>query len=177
MSEPAKLIADGEKYERLMGRWSRIVAEAFLKWLNAPKNSRWLDVGCGNGAFTEEVISRCDPAAVTGVDSSVDQLAHARIRPAASRVDFRVGDGTSDPSSMVPAKLFETEPDPLQNKSPDLRTASYCTAGRRPLAAVAVIILLHPSRTASLGCIAHQLAAISNIGNCRPTKSKSKGGW
>jgi ubiquinone/menaquinone biosynthesis C-methylase UbiE len=92
MSEPAKLFTDGEKYERLMGRWSRIVAEAFLEWLNAPQNSRWLDVGCGNGAFTEEVIARCDPAAVTAVDSSADQLAYARTRPGVSRVNFRVGD-------------------------------------------------------------------------------------
>jgi hypothetical protein len=61
MSGPDKLFTDGKVYERLMGRWSRLVAEAFLDWLNAPKNLRWLDVGCGNGAFTEELITRCAP--------------------------------------------------------------------------------------------------------------------
>jgi hypothetical protein len=33
MSEPDKLFTDGKLYERLMGRWSRLVAKAFLDWL------------------------------------------------------------------------------------------------------------------------------------------------
>jgi SAM-dependent methyltransferase len=97
MSEPDKLFTDGEAYERLMGRWSRLVAEAFLDWLNAPKNLRWLDVGCGNGAFTEELIARCAPAAVTAIDPSDDQIAYARIRPDVRMTDFRVGDAQNLP--------------------------------------------------------------------------------
>jgi SAM-dependent methyltransferase len=81
MSKPDKLFTDGEAYERLMGRWSRLVAKAFLDWLNAPNNLTWLDVGCGNGAFTEELIARCAPAAVTAVDPSDDQLAYAVSTP------------------------------------------------------------------------------------------------
>src|ERR1700730_3257708 len=65
---------------RLMGRWSRLVTEAFLDWLNAPKNLRWLDVGCGNGAFSEELITRCAPAAVTAIDPSDDQTWSSRPR-------------------------------------------------------------------------------------------------
>jgi hypothetical protein len=34
MSEPDKLFTDAKAYERLMGRWSRLVAESFLAWLN-----------------------------------------------------------------------------------------------------------------------------------------------
>jgi len=58
MTDSDKLCTDGEAYERLMGCWSRLVAETFLDWVDAPKNVRWLDVGCGNGAFTEELIAR-----------------------------------------------------------------------------------------------------------------------
>jgi len=92
MTEPDRLFTDGQAYERLMGRWSRMVAETFLDWLDAPNSLKWLDVGCGNGAFTEEVIARCAPAAVTAIDPSDDQLAYARNRPAARIADFRVGD-------------------------------------------------------------------------------------
>src|SRR5256885_1451264 len=51
MREASHLFADGEAYERLMGRWSRVVGEIFLDWLDIPVNRQWLDVGCGNGAF------------------------------------------------------------------------------------------------------------------------------
>ncbi|MGC2081642.1 MAG: class I SAM-dependent methyltransferase [Xanthobacteraceae bacterium] len=92
MGRANKLFTDGEAYERLMGRWSRLVGESFLDWLDAPKGLRWLDVGCGNGAFTEELIARCTPAAVTAIDPSEDQLAYGRTRTGAKVADFRVGD-------------------------------------------------------------------------------------
>ena len=97
MGEAPKLFTDGEAYERLMGRWSRMVAGRFLDWLDAPKNLRWLDVGCGNGAFTEELIARCAPAAVTAIDPSDDQLAYARTRPGVGMTDFRLGDAENLP--------------------------------------------------------------------------------
>lgn len=92
MSEADRLFTDGEAYEQLMGRWSRLVGEAFLDWLDVPKGLRWLDVGCGNGAFTEELIARCAPASVIAIDPSDDQLAYARTRPGAKMAEFRVGD-------------------------------------------------------------------------------------
>ena len=56
MSGGGEMFSDGAAYERLMGRWSSLVAEQFLDWLAVPKGLRWLDVGCGNGAFTETLI-------------------------------------------------------------------------------------------------------------------------
>ena len=97
MSETGKLFTDGEVYERLMGRWSRLVGEQFLDWLDLPKGLRWLDVGCGNGAFTEELISRCAPSTVTAIDPSDDQLAYARTRPRAKMARFQVGDAQKIP--------------------------------------------------------------------------------
>lgn len=44
---------DGLSYERYMGDWSRRVGSVFLDWLAAPSRLKWIDVGCGNGAFTE----------------------------------------------------------------------------------------------------------------------------
>ena len=81
MSQADKLFTDGEAYERLMGRWSRLVGETFLDWLDLPNGLQWLDVGCGNGAFTEELIARCAPSTVMAIDPSDNQLAYARTRP------------------------------------------------------------------------------------------------
>jgi SAM-dependent methyltransferase len=97
MTEAPNLFADGKAYERLMGRWSKLAGEKFLDWLDAPKNLKWLDVGCGNGAFTEVLIARCSPAAVIGVDPSEGQLAYARGRPGTTRAEFRVADAQALP--------------------------------------------------------------------------------
>ena len=43
---------DGAAYERFMGVWSQMVGQNFLNWLGPVAGRRWLDVGCGNGAFT-----------------------------------------------------------------------------------------------------------------------------
>ncbi|MGB6286773.1 MAG: class I SAM-dependent methyltransferase [Xanthobacteraceae bacterium] len=104
MNESPNLFADGKAYERLMGRWSKLAGEKFLDWLDAPKNQKWLDVGCGNGAFTEVLIARCAPAAVIGVDPSEGQLAYARGRTGTKRAKFRVADAQALP---FPDKSFD----------------------------------------------------------------------
>ena len=63
---PAFRFDDGQAYERMMGRWSQRAGATFLDWLALPKGLRWLDVGCGNGAFTEVLIARCRPASKEG---------------------------------------------------------------------------------------------------------------
>jgi SAM-dependent methyltransferase len=70
----------GDAYERYMGRWSRLLAPAFLQWLAAPAGSRWVDVGCGTGALSEAIVALCAPAAVSGVDPSEGFLAMAKRR-------------------------------------------------------------------------------------------------
>ena len=92
MAKADELFTDGEAYERLMGRWSRLVGDVFLDWLAVPRGLRWLDVGCGNGAFTEEVVARCAPAAVMAVDPSEDQIAYAQTRRSMKVAEFHVGD-------------------------------------------------------------------------------------
>ena len=71
---------DGEAYERLMGRWSRQVGTQFLDRLDLPRGLQCLDVGCGNGAFTEVLAAQVAPSELTGVDPSNEQIAFAKIR-------------------------------------------------------------------------------------------------
>jgi SAM-dependent methyltransferase len=86
---------DADAYERYMGRWSRAIGETFLAWLAPPNNARWLDLGCGTGAFTGLILKHCAPASVTGIDPAPAQVEHARKNyPAA---DFHIGDSMALP--------------------------------------------------------------------------------
>ena len=95
---------DGASYELMMGRWSVLVGERFIDWIGVPNGVRWLDIGCGNGAFTELVVRRCRPADVQAFDPSAEQLAYARNRlPAGAPVTWTEGDAMRLPVAMPPA--------------------------------------------------------------------------
>ncbi|MDN0077564.1 methyltransferase domain-containing protein [Crenobacter sp. SG2303] len=111
---------DGAAYERYMGKWSQLAGEIFLDWLAPQSGLRWLDVGCGNGAFTEMIIERCAPVSVEGIDPSEGQLAYARTRPASRAAQFRLGDAMAQPfpdntfdAAVMPLVIFFV-PDPAK---------------------------------------------------------------
>src|SRR5215472_13268014 len=109
---------DGAGYERYMGDWSRRVGAVFLDWLAPPPGLKWIDVGCGNGAFTELLIERCAPTEVHGIDPSEAQLAFARTRPAARLAKFSRGDAKAlqfqadsfDAATMALVIFFVSDP-------------------------------------------------------------------
>jgi SAM-dependent methyltransferase len=118
--KPQIRFEDGAAYERGMGAWSRVVGEVFLDWLAPPPGLRWIDVGCGNGAFTELLIARCAPAAVVGVDPSPQQLEYARGRSGVAAATFREGDAMALPveadsvDAAVMALVIFFVPEPAQ---------------------------------------------------------------
>lgn len=111
---------DGAAYEQMMGVWSRLTGGIFLDWLMPPSGLRWIDIGCGNGAFTEVLIERCAPVEVQGIDPSEGQLAFARTRPGSSVAEFRLGDAMALPFSTdrfdaaVMALVLVFVPDPAK---------------------------------------------------------------
>lgn len=80
---------NGADYDLYMGKWSRLVGHIFLEWLHLRPRLRWLDVGCGSGAFTEIIVERCAPVSVQGIDPSEEQLAFARKRSPLKVAEFR----------------------------------------------------------------------------------------
>ena len=67
-----------DDYERFMGSWSRTIGERFLAWFDPPARARWLDVGCGTGAFSELILRHAAPASLTGIDPSPEQIAYVQ---------------------------------------------------------------------------------------------------
>ena len=104
MAETQLRFDDGAAYERMMGNWSQRAGSIFLDWLAAPLGLKWIDVGCGNGAFTELLVERCAPTLVNGIDPSEAQLDFARKRLAARQAKFDLGDAMALP---FPADEFD----------------------------------------------------------------------
>jgi SAM-dependent methyltransferase len=90
------LWAIGAAYDAYVGRWSRPVAREFLRWLDVPPGSAWLDVGCGTGTLVEAIGGE-DPRLAVGVDRSLAFVAHARGRPGGAGRAFQVADARALP--------------------------------------------------------------------------------
>jgi SAM-dependent methyltransferase len=87
--------AAGKLYEPYVGRWSRLVAKDFLRWLELPAQLDWLDVGCGTGALTEVILDQTRPRSVTGMDPSGGFVDHAKAHITDPRATFEVADAQS----------------------------------------------------------------------------------
>jgi SAM-dependent methyltransferase len=69
-----------DAYDRFMGKYSVLLAPQLADLAGIAAGQRVLDVGCGPGALTAELVRRLGPAAVTAVDPSEPFVAAARER-------------------------------------------------------------------------------------------------
>jgi SAM-dependent methyltransferase len=69
-----------EAYDRFMGRYSLLLSPQFADFAGIRGGQRVLDVGCGPGALTAELVTRLGPAAVAAVDPSAPFVVAARAR-------------------------------------------------------------------------------------------------
>lgn len=115
--EPIRF-TDGSAYERFMAPWSRSAGALFLDWLAPRPGLAWVDVGCGNGAFTDLIFAKAAPKSVCAIDPSEAQIAFARDKISGKAVEFRVGDamalpcadGRFDVGVMALALFFVPDP-------------------------------------------------------------------
>ncbi|UVO40514.1 class I SAM-dependent methyltransferase [Bradyrhizobium arachidis] len=94
--EPIKF-TDGAAYERFMSPWSRSAGTLFLDWLTPGSGQAWVDVGAGNGAFTELLLAKSAPSSVCAIDPSDAQIATARQKFAGKPVELSIGDAMALP--------------------------------------------------------------------------------
>jgi len=59
-----------DAYDRFMGRYSVLLSPQLADFAGIRAGQRALDVGCGTGALTRELVDRLGPAAVAAVDPS-----------------------------------------------------------------------------------------------------------
>ena len=71
---------EADAYDRFMGRYSSLLAGPFADLAEIRFGQRVLDVGCGPGALTGELVVRVGAASVSAVDPSESFVAAARLR-------------------------------------------------------------------------------------------------
>ena len=69
-----------DAYDRYMGRYSRLLSPQLADFAGVRSGQRVLDVGCGPGALTTELVARLGAAAVSAVDPSESFVDAARER-------------------------------------------------------------------------------------------------
>ncbi len=69
-----------DAYDRYMGRYSLKLAPQLADFAGVESGQRVLDVGCGPGALTAELVMRLGPSAVAAVDPSAPFVAAVRER-------------------------------------------------------------------------------------------------
>ena len=95
MNPPWPFAADGDGYERLMGRRSRRLAVPFLDFVGAADDERVLDVGCGTGNLAFAVAERSAASTVHAIDLASSYIEHARRHHRHARIRFEVGDASA----------------------------------------------------------------------------------
>jgi ubiquinone/menaquinone biosynthesis C-methylase UbiE len=69
-----------DAYDRFMGRYSVLLSPQLADLAGVQAGQRVLDVGCGPGALTAELVARVEPHSVSAVDPSEPFVAAARER-------------------------------------------------------------------------------------------------
>jgi len=92
-----------DAYDRFMGRYSVQLAPGLADLGGVHPGQSVLDVGCGPGALTAELVRRLGPDAVAAVDPSESFIAAARARHPG--VDVRLAAAEDLPYELHPVCL------------------------------------------------------------------------
>jgi SAM-dependent methyltransferase len=69
-----------DAYDRFMGRYSVLLSPQMADFAGVRSGQRAIDVGCGPGALTSELVARLGPGAIAAVDPSAPFVEAVRAR-------------------------------------------------------------------------------------------------
>lgn len=96
-----------DAYDRFMGRYSSLLAPQLADFAGIAAGQRVLDVGCGPGALTAELVERLGPHAVTAVDPSESFVAAVQARYAGIDISRAVAEQLPFPDGSFDAALAQ----------------------------------------------------------------------
>ena len=91
---------NADRYEQLMGRWSRRLAPSLVTFGGLGEGDRVLDMGCGTGSLSFALPALANVGSAVGVDLTESYVAAARARNTDPRFTFDVGDARALPIRM-----------------------------------------------------------------------------
>jgi SAM-dependent methyltransferase len=137
-----------DAYDRFMGRYSRLLSPQMADLAGIAARQRALDVGCGPGALTTELVDRLGADAVAAVDPSEPFVAAARERHPGVDVRRASADKLPFPDAGFDAALAQLVvhfmPDPVAGLA-EMRRVT------RPGGAVAACVWDHAGGKGPLG--------------------------
>ena len=122
-------------YDRFMGRYSEPLARPFADFSGIEPGLHTLDVGCGPGALTSELVGRLGPSAVTAVDPSEQFVAAARERFSDVRVEQAAAEDLPFPDDSFDAALAQLVVHFMSDPVAGLREMARVTRTRGVVAA------------------------------------------
>jgi SAM-dependent methyltransferase len=100
-------VVAADSYDRFMGRYSVPLAPEFADLAGVVAGQRVLDVGCGPGALTTELVTRLGPDNVAAVDPSEPFVAAARERHPGVLVERASAESLPFPDDAFDAALAQ----------------------------------------------------------------------
>jgi SAM-dependent methyltransferase len=113
---PVSFSASAEAYDLFMGRYSSQLAAQMCELARLESGNRTLDVGCGPGALTDELVARLGVNAVSAIDPTDQFIAAVRERnpgvdaQVASAEELPFGHGTFDAALAQLVVHFMADP-------------------------------------------------------------------
>ena len=96
-----------DAYMRFMGRYSEPLAAQFADLAGVGRGQRLLDVGCGPGALTAELVSRAGADAVSAVEPSASFAAAVRERLPGADIRLAAAEQLPFPAGTFDAALAQ----------------------------------------------------------------------